>query len=156
MDFIHFINASILPRITGIPVELIMQHRILPPFAVRILQVLALVAVWWAADTAVRWAGLPIPGGVVGLFAVLALLLSGRLPLHRIDQGAHWLLADMLVFFIPAVVAMVRYQDLLRNEGLKLAAVIVLGNACVMLTTAVTVEWIARRRRGRAPAKAAS
>jgi len=112
-----------------------MPHRFLPPFAVRLLQVLALVAVWWAADTAVRWTGLPIPGGVVGLFAVLALLLSGRLPLHRIDQGAHWLLADMLVFFIPAVVAMVR---------------------CVMLTTAVTVEWISRRRRAGAPAKAAS
>ncbi|ODU65577.1 MAG: hypothetical protein ABT00_22920 [Bordetella sp. SCN 68-11] len=122
-----------------------MPHRFLPPFAVRLLQVLALVAVWWAADTAVRWTGLPIPGGVVGLFAVLG-----------IDQGAHWLLADMLVFFIPAVVAMVRYQDLLRNEGLKLAAVIVLGNACVMLTTAVTVEWISRRRRAGAPAKAAS
>ncbi|GAA0489483.1 CidA/LrgA family protein [Pigmentiphaga sp. GD03639] len=133
-----------------------MQHRPVPSFAARILQVLALVAVWWAADTAVRWTGLPIPGGVVGLFAVLALLLSGRLPLHRIDQGAQWLLADMLVFFIPAVVAMVRYQDLLRSEGLKLAAVIVLGNACVMLTTAMTVEWIARRRRARVPAKAAS
>ncbi|WP_296556809.1 CidA/LrgA family protein [Pigmentiphaga sp.] len=132
-----------------------MQRSLFSSLAVRVSQVLALVAVWWAADSAVRWAGLPIPGGVVGLFAVLALLLSGRLPLHRIDQGAQWLLADMLVFFIPAVVAMVRYQDLLRTDGLKLAAVIVLGNACVMLVTAVTVEWIARRRRVRTPAKVA-
>ncbi|MPS26691.1 MAG: CidA/LrgA family protein [Alcaligenaceae bacterium] len=132
-----------------------MQRSLFSSLAVRVSQVLALVAVWWAADSAVHWAGLPIPGGVVGLFAVLALLLSGRLPLHRIDQGAQWLLADMLVFFIPAVVAMVRYQDLLRTDGLKLAAVIVLGNACVMLVTAVTVEWIARRRRVRTPAKVA-
>ncbi|MDX3905691.1 MAG: CidA/LrgA family protein [Pigmentiphaga sp.] len=116
----------------------------------RITQVLALVAVWWAADELVRRIGLPIPGGVVGLFVVLALLLSGKLPLHRIDQGARWLLADMLVFFVPAAVAMVRYRDLLASEGLKLLAVIVLGNACVMLATALTVEWAVRRRRVRA------
>lgn len=126
-----------------------MPDRTVPAFAVRLLQVLILVAVWWTADTLVRWAGVPLPGGVVGLFAVLGLLLAGWLPLHRIDQGAQWLLADMLVFFIPAVVAMVRYQELLKSEGLKLAAVIVLGNACVMLATALTVEWIARRRRTR-------
>jgi len=132
-----------------------MHQRFLPPFVLCLLQVLALAAVWWAADVLVRWAGLPIPGGVVGLFAVLALLLSGRLPLHRVDQGAQWLLADMLVFFVPAVVAMVRYQDLLKSDGLKLAAVIVLGNACVMLTTALTVEWIARRRRARGKGRTA-
>ncbi|VCU72259.1 Holin-like protein CidA [Pigmentiphaga humi] len=120
----------------------------LTPLATRILQVLALIAVWWAGDALVQRTGLPVPGGVVGLFAVLALLLSGWLPLARIDRGAKWLLADMLVFFIPAVVAIVRYQDLLKTEGVKLMVVIVLGNACVMLVTALTVEWVAGRRRG--------
>jgi len=114
--------------------------------AVRLSQVLLLIAVWWAADGLAKWSGLPLPGGVLGLIAVLLLLLSGRLPLRRIDAGAKWLLADMLVFFVPAVVAMARYQELLRSEGLKLAAVIVLGNACVMLVTAAVVEWIVRRR----------
>lgn len=116
-------------------------------WSVRLSQVLILIAVWWAADAVAGWAGVPVPGGVLGLAAVLVLLLGGWLPLRLVDAGAKWLLADMLVFFVPAVVAMGRYHELLRSEGLKLVAVIVLGNACVMLATAVTVEWIVRRRR---------
>ena len=112
----------------------------------RVLQVLALIAVWWMSDLLVRRLGLPLPGGVVGLIAVLALLLSGWLPLERIELGAQWLLAEMLVFFIPAVVAMARYQDLLKSLGLKLLVVIVVGNTAVMLVTAAAVHRMTRRR----------
>jgi holin-like protein len=119
--------------------------------AKRALQVLALIAIWWASDVVVRKVGLPLPGGVVGLFVVLALLFSGWLPLERIELGARWLLAEMLVFFIPAVVAMARYEDLLRSMGLKLLVVIVVGNAAVMLVTALAVERLGRRRRVTTP-----
>ncbi len=115
-------------------------------FSHRVLQVLGFAAIWWAAEVFARWSHLPVPGGVLGLALVLLLLLTGCLPLHHVDLGAQWLLADMLLFFIPAVVAVARYTDLLASSGLKLLLLIAVGNTCVMLVTAMAVETVARRR----------
>jgi holin-like protein len=109
-------------------------------------QVGALAAVWFVADAAARAAHLPVSGSVLGLGVVAALLFAGWLPQSAIEHGAEWLLGDMLLFFVPAIMAVVRYKDLWMDSGIRLAAVIVLGNTCVMLVTASVVEAIVRRK----------
>jgi holin-like protein len=110
-----------------------------------IVQVALLIGIWWACDVAVHLLHLPLSGGVLGLGVVLALLFSGVLRVDRVKMGAQLLLTEMILFFIPAVVAIVRYQDLLLQSGVKLMALIVIGNACVMFLTAFAVEAIVRR-----------
>jgi holin-like protein len=109
------------------------------------VQVALLIGIWWACDVAVHLLHLPLSGGVLGLGVVLALLFSGVLRVDRVKLGAQLLLTEMILFFIPAVVAIVRYQDLLLQSGVKLMALIVIGNACVMFLTAFAVEAIVRR-----------
>ncbi|GAA4336286.1 CidA/LrgA family protein [Pigmentiphaga soli] len=108
-------------------------------------QVLLLAALWWAADALSRWAHLPVPAGVLGLAILLALLFGGWLPVDGVRFGAQWMLTDMLLFFIPAAVATVRYGPMLRDSGLRLLAVIVVGNACVMAVTSIAVELLVRK-----------
>ena len=114
-----------------------------------LLQVLGLIAAWYAADRAAGWLHLPFSGGVVGLLAMVALLLSGMLRPAAVEHGADWLLSNMLLFFIPLVVSVVQFTDLLKNEGLRLFAAIGLGFVSVLLATAFTVEWVCRLERGR-------
>lgn len=110
-------------------------------------QVSMLIAAWWAADRAADALQLPFSGGVVGLFVLVALLASGVVKPGAIELGANWLLANMLLFFIPLVVSVVQFTDLIRAKGLILLLDIGLGFACVMLATAFTVEWVCRYER---------
>jgi holin-like protein len=111
------------------------------------LQSAALAGVWYVADWLVRRLGLPVPGGVVGLAAVLALLFCGGLPSRWIKAGADWLLSDMLLFFIPAAVAAVQYGGLFKEDGWRLALVVVAGTLMVMVAVAFAVEQAARLER---------
>ena len=112
-------------------------------------QVLLLIAIWYGADRAASWSGLPFSGGVVGLLLMVALLLSGVVRPVVVDRGADWLLSNMLLFFIPLVVSVVQFTSLLKSEGLRLFAAIGLGFITVLLVTAMTVEWVCRIDRGR-------
>ncbi|GLH74322.1 hypothetical protein GETHLI_28240 [Geothrix limicola] len=112
-----------------------------------LVQVLGLVALWWAADQAARGLHLPIPGSVLALGALVLLLHTGLLPLAWIKEGADWLLAEMLLFFIPAVVAVVQYPSVILKAGWQLLVVILVGTVAVMVGTALVVERVFRWER---------
>lgn len=102
---------------------------------------IALIGLFWLVGQLVATVtGVPIPGGVIGLFIVLALLASGRLRLVSMQRGARWFLADLLLFFIPAVLAVIDHHEFLGLVGLKILAVIVCGTAIVMTVTSLSVE----------------
>ena len=111
------------------------------------LQAAALGVLWLAVDWAVRAVGLPVPSGVIGLAVLLVLLFSGRVAPTWVKDGANWLLSDMLLFFVPAAVAAVQYGGLFREDGWRLALVVVAGTAFVMVAVAVAVDLAARLER---------
>ncbi|CAB3805263.1 CidA/LrgA family protein [Paraburkholderia fynbosensis] len=112
-----------------------------------VVQSAALAGMWVVADFAVRMFHLPVPGGVVGLVVLLALLFCGGIAPRWIKAGADWLLSDMLLFFIPAAVAAVQYGGLFREDGWRLALVVVGGTLMVMIAVAFAVEQAARLER---------
>ena len=90
------------------------------------------------------WLGWPIPGGVMGLALLLILFASGVLKPATLQLGAGWLMAEMLLFFIPALMSVLDYRGLLRDEGWQILLVIGVSTLMVMLVTAFTVEWVCR------------
>lgn len=112
------------------------------------VQVVALVAIWFASDALVHWLHLPVPAGVVGLFLLLALLMSGRFAPRWIKSGADWMLSEMLLFFVPSAVAIVQYGHLIESEGIRLMLVVIPGTMLVMCVTAVAVEFGVKLERG--------
>lgn len=107
-----------------------------------------LALVWKGCDMAVTALKLPLPGGIVGMAVVLALLGTGWLRPASMRRGARWLLAEMLLFFIPATLAVMDHREFMGALGLKLLAVITLGTLLVMGATALTVD-LCHRLRGR-------
>ncbi|VVD65747.1 CidA/LrgA family protein [Pandoraea cepalis] len=110
-------------------------------------QIALLTGIYLVADAASRHFHLPLPGGVLGLLAVVALLMSGVLKTEKIKRGADWFLAEMILFFVPMVAAVMQYTDLLRQEGLQLLAVIGVGTVLVMVSTALAVDLACRAER---------
>jgi len=112
----------------------------------RLVQIAMLGAFWFAGDVAARAVGLPVPGGVLGMIGVLVLLGTGFLKVSSVRLGARTLLAEMLLFFVPSVLAILDHQEFIGTVGLKVVAVILVGTVLVMTSTAMTVELCYRWR----------
>ncbi|ASC64005.1 CidA/LrgA family protein [Achromobacter denitrificans] len=106
----------------------------------RVLQICLIVLFSWLGQALAQVSGLPVPGGVIGMAIVLVLLATRRLRVRNVHRGASWLLGEMLLFFVPAVMSLLDHREFLGLLGLKLLAVILLGTALVMAGTALTID----------------
>ena len=107
-------------------------------------QIALLAAIWLLADIAVRTFHLPLPANLTGMLLLLVCILLGVVKAQWFSAGARWLLAEMLLFFVPAVVAVVNYQDLLLQEGWRIMVVLVTSTVLVLGTTALVVDRVYR------------
>ncbi|AAN70199.1 MULTISPECIES: CidA/LrgA family protein [Pseudomonas] len=120
--------------------------------ALRLLVELAvLCALFLLGGQIASWLGWPIPGGVMGLALLLILFASGVLKPAMLQLGAGWLMAEMLLFFIPALMSLLDYGALIREEGWRILLVIAVSTLIVMIVTAMTVEMVCRWRLRREP-----
>jgi holin-like protein len=106
-----------------------------------------LIAAWWLADAAALRPALAVFRRRRGPVRAGGPAAGGWVRPAAIELGANWLLANMLLFFIPLVVSVVQFTQLLKSQGLMLFVNIGLGFACVMLATALTVEGVCRYER---------
>jgi holin-like protein len=77
---------------------------------------------------------------VLGFFLLLFLLETKWLKLAQVEHGADLLLGELLLFFIPPVVGVIQYQDLLMIRGWKILLVILISTALVMMASVYTVR----------------
>ena len=110
----------------------------------RLWQVLLIVGLWAGAEWLVQATHLPIPSGIVGMMILLLLLGRQWVAPQTVSKGAGWLLAEMLLFFVPAVVAVVNYAQLLMVDGWRIFAVIALSTLMVLGATAWVVDKVYR------------
>ena len=73
--------------------------------------------------------------------ALLGLLASGTIQPSSMKRGSSFLLADMLLFFVPAVLAVLDHSEFLGLVGVKILAVILIGTVTVMSATALAVDF---------------
>ena len=106
-----------------------------------IIQIGLLLIFWWIGSLLQQTLNLPVSAGVIGLFLVLIGLVSGVFKLQWIKTGSDFMLAELVLFFIPCVVGLINYKSLFIAEGWQLITAIVLGTMCVMVFTAYTVHF---------------
>ncbi|PLV19352.1 MULTISPECIES: CidA/LrgA family protein [Pseudomonas] len=111
-----------------------------------LVELAVLLALFLLGGQLSTWLGWPIPGGVMGLALLLLLFACGVLKPATLQAGAGWLMAEMLLFFIPALMSLLDYGGLLRSEGWRILLVIAVSTLMVMVVTAVTVELVCRWR----------
>lgn len=92
--------------------------------------------------------GAPVPGPVLGLVALLALLVwrqrRAKPAFAALEQAADGLLAHLSIFFIPAAVGVMLYWEPLAREGLAWLVAIVASTVAAIAATA----WFLRARLG--------
>lgn len=106
------------------------------------VQVLLYAGLFLFAQYLVATFHLPLPANVVGLGLMLLLIVTRIVPLNWVRAGSRWLLAEMLLFFVPAVVAVVNYAQLLLIDGWRIFLVIGISTLLVLGSTAWVVDKI--------------
>src|SRR5471030_943455 len=109
-----------------------------------LIQVVLYAVLYVIADRLVTLLHLPVPANIVGMLMLLLLIVFRVLPLKWVKEGSRWLLAEMLLFFVPAVVAVVNYAQLLMVEGWKIFVVIAVSTLLTMGITSLVVDRVYR------------
>ena len=152
MEIIHFTNLSRNPRLRSMSSLiasvssfslqrslLSLQHL----FKV-VLQVVVLSCIWLSMDVLRQHFGWSMPAGLIGFGLLAAGLFSGVIKVQWLKGGTNWLLAEMLLFFVPAVLVVTEYPELIQHQGLRILAVIISSTLCVMVATAWAVDRVYR------------
>jgi holin-like protein len=108
-------------------------HPRLEPAALVALQLTGLWALNFAGVWAVKQAALPIPGNLVGMLALYALLALGVVKLAWFDLTGSFLLRHLAFFFVPITVGLMNSGPLLVAHGLAIMLVLALSAAVGIL-----------------------
>ncbi len=93
-----------------------------------------------------RGLNLPVPGPVVGMLLLFAILRWRGGPPEALSNTAHGILSHLPLLFVPAGVGVMVHLPLLAREGAPLLAAIVVSTAITLLMTGLTVHWLRRRK----------
>lgn len=87
---------------------------------------------------------LQIPGSIIGLLLLFICLKIHLIKLEWVDVGATFLTGELLLFFVPAAVGVIQYDEIFGIVGIKLIIVIILGTIGVMASTGLVAERFAK------------
>lgn len=94
---------------------------------------------------------LPLPGNLVGMLFLLALLVTGALPLQWIEGSAALLTRHLAFFFIPITVGLIGFVDLFLETGPAILVTLVLSAAAGICVVGLSAQTLGARRRRRHP-----
>ncbi|MEW4371977.1 CidA/LrgA family protein [Paenibacillus kandeliae] len=111
-----------------------------------ILQVAVLMGFSQLLNLLVNWLHLPVPGSILGIAILFILLQSGVVKLEWVDIGASWLLAELLLFFIPSAVGVMNYIPMLEQDGVRIMAIVIFSTMLVMASSGLLAAIMSKRK----------
>ncbi|MDQ1236135.1 holin-like protein [Paenibacillus sp. SORGH_AS306] len=111
-----------------------------------ILQVAVLMGFSELLNVLVRWLHLPVPGSIIGIAIVFILLQTKVIKLEWVELGANWLLAELLLFFIPSAVGIMNYIPMLEHDGVRIVVIVILSTILVMVSSGLLAGTMAKRK----------
>ncbi len=97
-----------------------------------------------AGEAIVHFAGLPVPGPVVGMLLLfVTLLLRGSAP-DWLRDTCQALLAHLSLLFVPAGVGVMLHFQRLGAEWLPVAVALVASTVVTIGVTALAMKWLQR------------
>jgi putative effector of murein hydrolase LrgA (UPF0299 family) len=97
-----------------------------------------------AGEVIARGLGLPLPGPVLGLMILLA-LIAGSARLRAVVQPvAQGILAHLSLLFVPAGVGVVAHLGLFAQQGAVLALALIVSTVAAIVVGALTFTLVAR------------
>jgi len=87
-----------------------------------------------------------IPGSIVGMLILFALLALQIIPAHWAQPGCSILLKNMTILFVPIGVGIMNYYDLLSQQLIPIVISCIVSTLIVMIVVAISSNYIHKER----------
>jgi holin-like protein len=121
---------------------------LLKKLALITIQTTALLLISEAGHVFVGALQLLLPGNLVGMLMLFALLTCGVIRLEWVEASASMLVRHLASFFIPIAVGLMAFGDLFVNYGVEIVVTLMLSAAIGIYVAGLTSQVLTRRRRG--------
>jgi putative effector of murein hydrolase LrgA (UPF0299 family) len=98
-----------------------------------------------AGESLARLLQLPVPGPVLGMILLLALLMLRKRTLPVVEATADTLLANLILMYVPACVGLMAHLETLEAEWLPIAAAVIGSTLLTLVVTVLVFRWAAGR-----------
>ncbi|WP_153301525.1 CidA/LrgA family protein [Endozoicomonas arenosclerae] len=106
--------------------------------------VVILMACLWTGDLVSVWIGHVLPGSIIGMLLLAALLGSGLIRLSWVEAGAGFLVRWMSLLFVPIGVGVIDQLDLLASSLGALLITSIVGTVIIMAVAGWLFQWLER------------
>ena len=111
-------------------------------------QIGIIFGICWVSQCIERVLPFTMPASIIGMLLLLAMLGLRIVKTEHIREKSDFLLENLPFFFVPAVVSVMNYVDVLRSNLLALAAVCFLSMAVTFAATVLAVRLTNRLMNG--------
>lgn len=111
-----------------------------------VIQVLGIHVFLFLGAAVKKVVPLPIPASMFGLCLLFLALYFHIIKLEWVKKGANWLMAELLLFFIPSAVGIVNYDEIISVQGAEIVGLIGISTIIVVGMTALIAEMITRMK----------
>jgi len=91
---------------------------------------------------------LPLPGNLVGMLFLFALLRSGLIPKAWIEETSSFLTRHLAFFFIPITVGLMGYSRLLVESGVAVIGTLLISAAIGICASGLLAQALVHPREG--------
>ena len=127
-----------------------MSANLIPAFAILIkksqllFQSSIFIGLFIFIDFLVKKLNLPLPANIIGMVIMFLFISFKIIPIKAIAAGSKWILTNMLLFFIPAIVAILNYKEILLSLGWKIILILLISTILTFTFTSLIVDQIYR------------
>jgi len=114
-----------------------------------LIQILGLCAISYIGNVLASFLNIGIPGSILGILLLFVVIEQKWLPLEKIELGANFLIAELLLFFIPSAIGVIQFQDVLKHDWAQLLFAIGASICLVVVFVGIVTELIVRFRESR-------
>ncbi|MEY4475134.1 MAG: hypothetical protein RL248_901 [Pseudomonadota bacterium] len=101
----------------------------------------------WVGKTLALLLPMAIPGSIIGMLILFALLASQILPSIWVKPGCHILIRYMALLFVPIGVGVMQYYDQLTRQFGPIVVSCFVSTLIVMLVVAYSSHYVHRERK---------
>ncbi|MDA5543658.1 MULTISPECIES: CidA/LrgA family protein [Yersinia] len=101
----------------------------------------------WAGKALALLLPITIPGSIIGMLILFALLASQVLPSTWVKPGCHLLIRYMALLFVPIGVGVMQYYDQLTKQFGPIVVSCFVSTLIVMLVVAYSSHYVHRERK---------
>ena len=112
-----------------------------------IAQIAILYGFYYIGVFIVQLTGLPLPASIIGLVLLFITLQLKWIKVEMIQLGASFLIGFMTLFFIPPMIGIINYPQLLSMDGIILMATVVFSTVFAIYITSILSQKIEKKER---------